>query len=289
MDENFERQKQNLLRGKAEAEKRLAKAVAKYEQIQASSVDRKEARLRLATSEITLRKKALQKIEEQIEFARPKDAKDMEYRSKQYDQFPDLIKQIVPDDLPLRFHGCPITAAKHIIEDGEISSSVDRLGVATSYDVEDQVSVTTKKTVETTVKGYAGLVGNETMPAGCIFVILPRDEADARSGESMLMGNISFRENSERLVSIISTPENLPRLTQWLEESGIDVSKLCDYDGFQALLEQYLEKRNGIDLLQSAIEATKEQVRTGSINQQVGQIKESQREDKAKETEEFEK
>ena len=61
-------------------------------------------------------------------------------------------------------------------EDGEISSSVDRVGSSTSYDVSDQVSVTTKNTIETTVQGYAGLTGNYNLPAGCIFVILPQDE-----------------------------------------------------------------------------------------------------------------
>ncbi len=102
-------------------------------------------RLEVAKKTIQSREYALWLIESQLEFLRPSSQDDMECRLKQYNEFSKQIKAVVPDDLHLCFHGCPIYAAKHIIEDREISSSVDRVGSSTRYDVSDQVSVTTKK------------------------------------------------------------------------------------------------------------------------------------------------
>lgn len=239
--ERFQKKKQILIRNKELAEQRLLLAIDKYRKIEESDVDRKEDRLRIAKTAIATKKYVLQQINEQIEFSRPESEEDIAYRQRQYDEFPNLVKSIVPNDIPLRFHGCPINVAKHILKDGEISSSVDRLGITTSYDVEDQVSVTTKDTIETTVRGYAGLSGDYNMPSGCIFVVLPRDEVDAKAGDSMLMSNVSFKENPERLVSIITSLENLQRVSQWAQEAGIDVAKICDYDGFRNLLEKYIK------------------------------------------------
>ncbi len=239
--ERFEKKKIILIKNRELAEQRLLSAVDKYKKIKESNVDRKETRLGIAKRDIATKRYVLQQINEQIEFSRPENEEDIAYRQKQYDEFPNLIKSIVPDDIPLRFHGCPINVAQHILRDGEISSSVDRLGISTSYDTEDQISVTTKDTIETTVRGYAGLSGDYNMPAGCIFVLLPRDESDAESGKSMLMSNVSFRQSPERLVSIITSPENLQRVSQWAQETGVDTSKICDYDGFQNLLKKYIE------------------------------------------------
>ena len=197
-----------------------------------------------------------------MEFIRPSSKEDIEYRQKQYDEYDKKIKEIVPDDLHLCFHGCPIFAAKHIIEDGELSSSVDRLGRATSYDVEDQVSVTTKNTIETTLRGYAGLNGNFELPAGCIFAILPKNEEEIKSSESsMLIGNVPFKDNPERLYSIITTPENIEKVSEWAKNANIDLSKIHDYDSFIKEMERnvILQKmKNGEQLSPSDILALQE-------------------------------
>lgn len=230
----FKRKKEILLRNRESALQRVEKAKEKYEKIESDdTIDKKELRLEIAQKTIQSRIYALEQINNQLEFLRPSSQEDMDYRLKQYSEFSKQVKSEVPDDLHLCFHGCPIYAAKHIIEDGEISSSVDRIGSETSYDVSDQVSVTTKNTIETTVQGYTGLIGNYNLPAGCIFVILPKDESEIKTSEtSMLIGNVSFKENPERLYSIITTPENIERVTEWAEKANIDLSKIHDFDGF---------------------------------------------------------
>lgn len=234
--EEFNRKKDILIRNRESALQRVEKAKEKYKKIKMDdTIDKKELRLEIAGRTVQSREYALGLIESQLKFLRPSSQEDMGYRLKQYNEFSKQIKAVVPDDLHLCFHGCPIYVAKHIIEDGEISSSVDRIGSSTSYDVSDQVSVTTKNTIETTVQGYAGLTGNYNLPAGCIFVILPQDENEIKTSEtSMLIGNVSFREKPERLYSIITTPENIEIVTEWAEKANIDISKIHDFEGFIA-------------------------------------------------------
>lgn len=235
--EEFEKRRNNLIRYKITLEENLKKAIDKYNSIESSEIDKKEARLKIAQKTISSRKNALVQIEDQLEFLRPSDEKDMEYRLRQYDEFSKKMKDLIPENLPLRFHGCPIYTAKHIIESGEISSSVDRLGVETSYDTEGQISVTTKDTLDTTIQGYTHLSEN-FLPAGCVFVLLPKDEQDAKAGDSMLMGNVNFQQEPNRLYGIITTPENIERVSQWAKLSGIDLSKIHDFDEFAKSFER---------------------------------------------------
>ena len=134
--EEFNRKKDILIRNRESALQRVEKAKEKYKKIKMDdTIDKKELRLEIAGRTLQSREYALGLIESQLEFLRPSSQEDMEYRLKQYNEFSKQIKAVVPDDLHLCFHGCPIYVAKHIIEDGEISSSVDRIGSSTSYDV----------------------------------------------------------------------------------------------------------------------------------------------------------
>lgn len=155
------------------------------------------------------------------------------------------------------------------------------------------MSVTVPKTIETTVRGYTHLHDNQNLPAGCIFVLLPRDEEDAKTGEtSMLMGNVDFKAEPDRLYGIITTPENLERVSQWAQEYGVDLTdKLHDFDGFI----KSLEKEQTIDeddrIIGSAIEATEDNTRSGKINEEVQAMKSIQKakEEPSKETDGIDK
>lgn len=238
MEENIElynKKRELLLKNKEIFEQKLKVAIEKYENLKVADIDKKEQRLEIAAKNVARRIYALEQIKDQISFLRPASKEDTEYRLRQYDEFSRRIRNCVPEDLPLRFHGCPIYTAKRIIESGELSSSADRLGIETSYDVAGQISVTTRDSLETTVQGYAGLNGNHELPAGCIFVLLPRDEFDAECGHSMLMNNVNIRKEPDRLYAIITTPENYEVLREWCKNNNIEESKVYDYDGFEML------------------------------------------------------
>lgn len=47
-----------------------------------------------------------------------------------------------------------------------------------------------------------------------------------------MIKNVNFKENPDRLNAIITTPENIQKVTQWAQKSGIDTKKIVDFDGF---------------------------------------------------------
>lgn len=236
--ENYNKNKNMLLYNKKIRQEKLDVAIQKYEEIKNSNIDKKEQRLQLAATNVNRRKYALNIIEEELSYLRPAISEDIEYRLRQYKEFTEEVRNCIPEDLPLRFHGCPIYAAKKIIESGEISSSADRQGFETSYDTNGQISVTTKESLDITVTSYAGLIDNYNLPAGCIFVLLPKDDFDRECGKSLLMGNVSFKKEPSRLFGIITTPENIPRVNIWCQENNIETNKIYDYDNFTLLFNQ---------------------------------------------------
>lgn len=233
--ELYNKKRELLLKNKEIFEQKLRIAIEQYEKLKNSDINKKQQRLEISAKNVARRMNALEQIKDQISFLRPSSKEDMEYRLRQYDEFSRKMRVCIPDYLQLRFHGCPIYTAKRIIESGELSSSVDRLGIETSYDVAGQISVTTKNSLETTVQGYAGLNGNYELPAGCIFVLLPKDEFDAEIGQSMLMNNVNIRNEPDRLFAIITTPENYEILREWCKNNNIEEEKIYDYDGFEML------------------------------------------------------
>ena len=54
----------------------------------------------------------------------------------------------------------------------------------------------------------------------------------------MLMGNVNFKQEPNRLYGIITTPENIERVSQWAKVSGVDLSKIHDFDEFAKLFEK---------------------------------------------------
>lgn len=274
--EEVQRKREILLRNKELARQRLERTTEKYNKLKSdSTIDKKEARLEIARKAVNRNKNALIQIENQLVFLRPSNQEDIDYRLKQYSEFSKKIKESIPDDLYLCFHGCPIYTARQIIEDGEISSSVDRLGIETSYDVSDQVSVTTKNSIEITVHSYTGLTDNYNLPAGCIFVLLPKDESEISSSEiSLHIGNVSFKENPERLYAIITTPENIARLTEWGQKANIDLTKIQDFEGFlQKIIKQKTSKRDSKNAFFESINVSPEELDEKAESKQTEKVK----------------
>lgn len=182
---------------------------------------------------VAQRQEAINRLNKIKEFLREPTEADVLYRKEIESTWSNEVFDITPKDIPLRFHGCPIYTARDILNSGGISSSVDRLGYETSWDAEDQVSVTTPYTLATTVNGYSDLhAENYCLPAGCIFAMLPKDALDAESGDSFIMSNVDFKTEPERLFSIITTPENLKVVKEWASKNNIDINKITDFKSF---------------------------------------------------------
>ncbi len=185
---------------------------------------------------IIRQEKALQLIEDQLAFLRPRNAADVAYRLQVYDSLAALVETNVPENIPFRFHGAPIYNAKRIIESHELSSTVDRLGIESSYDVADQLSVTTPSNMATTVQGYTSLNElNYQLPAGCIFVLLPKSAEDAASGaNSMLMSSVHLDKNPEQLYAVLTSPEMFDRVKDWMQTAKLGTEKVSMFLDFPA-------------------------------------------------------
>lgn len=191
---------------------------------------RRQLTIEVAHANLATAEHALYKFQLELNFLRP-PIDDLEYRKSLAQELPAVLEEFCPKDLPLRFHGSPSYFSEEIIKQGQISSSVDRKGVATSWDTAGTISVTTLKTVDTSIGSYLDLFGHgQCLPIGCLFVLLPRDEEDARSGDSMLMSNADL--HGPQLYRVLTSAEMLPRVQGWLEKSGYDSALASEFFAF---------------------------------------------------------
>lgn len=175
----------------------------------------------------------LKNHKENFQLLRAPSREDIAYRIRQLEEFSKKIVDSVPENKMLCFHGTSIMGAKNIISTGGISSGADRFGHATSYETPGRICVTNKDTIQTSVSHYMRLVENFCYPAGCLCAVTTKDKEEyAKLPSEWTIGNVDFRKNPERLVAIISTPENMERLAKWANEGGIDSSKVMDFDKF---------------------------------------------------------
>jgi hypothetical protein len=164
-----------------------------------------------------------------------------------YDHLEGAIQQNIPKGLPLRFHGAPIYYAEQAIKSGGLSSSEDRLGTVTSFDVTGQVSVTTPDSCSYSIQSFTDTTAEGgNLPSGCIFVLIPRSEREAKMGEvSMIMENIDFKQDSECLFGVITSEENKDRVKGWLKEAELKediVSTFKEFPDKLALLKKDIEE-----------------------------------------------
>ena len=188
---------------------------------------------------LATRKFAVEKTNLILENLRQRNPTDMAERKWVYDNFSEEVRKNCPDDLPLRFQGAPIYFSRQIIEAGGISSSVDRLGIETSFDVTDQISVTTSGSLETTVHGYVDLFAQDGhLPTGCIFAMLPRSNEEEEAGKSMLMNNIDFKDGRDALMAVVTSEENLAKVQTWMTASGLDKNLVSTFREFPGKLKE---------------------------------------------------
>lgn len=155
-------------------------------------------------------------------FYRPAIKEDIKYRKIKRAMFDKLLKSVCVEDCNLCFHGTTIWNTEKILKSGNISSQ------------NSQISVSTVNNIWFTLKHFADL-GNYNYPAGCIFVIEPADVQEIKSStEHNLINNVYFDKVPERLKYIITTPENIKRVKQWLNESRLKIADdiVVDYDEF---------------------------------------------------------
>lgn len=152
-----------------------------------------------------------------IEFMRPNIEEDLQERLEIFQTFPQIIKSIIPDQIPLVFHGNNnIGIVLEIIKSGGLFTPEQRGVSETSFAT--QIDVTAKSNIKVSCE-FAEPGMESFMPYGAIFVFLPLEseiEKVLNTGENTeVFGGVegvNFKEQPDRLIGIITTTENKSRI-----------------------------------------------------------------------------
>lgn len=175
-------------------------------------------------------------------FQRPVNKDDLKYRRVQLATFESRLKDALPESCILCFHGTTIWNTQQILKSGIISAQIDREGAGEDVlDMPGKISVSTLHNVWFTIKEFADLT-NYKYPAGCIFVIAPKNDDEIKTSQNNnYISNVDFKCEPERLKAIITTPENINNVSQWVADSNLNIkpSIVIDYDNFINQVKEY--------------------------------------------------
>lgn len=228
--------KESLAKDKAMYEGYVEKAVARFEEVKKTHGSEDTEYIN-AKNEVNKWKYTLEQTILMQGYVRPNNKEDILYRKKIIDEFTYSISQTLGDDTSIRFHGTSIYYTKEILKNGSISSSSSRYdGYDSSTDLEDEISVTTSKTIDRTLSYFTDFYAfQRSLPAGCLFVLKAEKPKDQELVKYESMKSFSFREYPERLLGICTTSENITRVKEWLKEYGYDENLVYTFDEFLSI------------------------------------------------------
>ena len=182
----------------------------------------------------------LDAVQTEKDYIRQNTQEDIEYRERQYEEFPDKLKAVLPPDFDLRFHSTSIGFTRQILESKSISSTPFRFdGYIKNSDGIDNISASNREDISRTIRFYAGLREYQRcLPAGCVFALLPKDQADIEMSSRNEMGRIDFLQNPQQLFGIFTTPENIKRVKEWMRNAELDAELVYTYEEFLQAVEE---------------------------------------------------
>lgn len=178
----------------------------------------------------------LTRRQRKLSLAREPSEADMEERYRIRKTYHKVIKDNIPEETSLCFHGVKdITVLEDILSSG-------RLGY---LDDEQSNSLTAPGSVDVTTRGCfsksLGFMGLEAtnleafLPAGCFFAIVPKDEQEKQDLIEMpeaCIKSVYFKENPDRIFAIVSTTENVGYIKKLLHENNLDSISAYSFDEF---------------------------------------------------------
>lgn len=240
--DDYLKSKESLARDKSMYERFINDAKEKF--LSVKKVYREDTKEYIASrDEVNRWKYALEQTVLKAQFVRPNNPDDIKYRERIIDEFSEKIENILGDDSSIRFHGTPIYYAKEILKNNGIFSSSSRYeGYNSSTDLEDEISVTTSKTINRTLSYFTDFYAfQSSLPAGCLFVLRDNGEEDAKLIKYAAMKSFNFKEHPERFLGICTTSENIPRVRKWLKDYGYSEKLAYTFDEFLTIAHQFKE------------------------------------------------
>ena len=193
----------------------------------------------------------VKRYQDELSISRPEKPADIAERKRIRETYAKEIAQSVSDDRPVFFHGVKsLISLEAILSSGHLGYLADER--TSSFTSPGSVDVTTKDSIETSLN-FMGLemYGNYPfIPAGCMFVIAPKDEDEKAyameyTGSEHHIETVMFAQNPERLVAIVSTTENQEYIKKMAEKYGFPPEKVCTFDGFIERMKNEKEKTAG--------------------------------------------
>lgn len=175
-------------------------------------------------------KRRINELEIQLSYMREDIPEDLEERKKIRQSFSKQVAEIIPDGIPMVFHGNnDIAAIYEILKTGGLKTPEERGVDFKSFAT--QIAVANKYDIHVPVE-FADPGIDSARPYGAIFAFYPKKDEIYKGLEnfgSEVPGGvqaIDFKEDDDRFVGIITTEENKERIQKWLQEFGMDYKKI---------------------------------------------------------------
>lgn len=206
-------------------------SLAKYKTMYDEAIKSNETRKAEAYgSRIEKIKRRINELENQLSYMREDIPEDLEERKRIRQSFSKQVAEIIPDDIPMVFHGNnDIAAIYEILKTGGLKTPEERGVDFKSFAV--QIAVANKYDIHVPVE-FADPGIDSARPYGAIFAFYPKKDEIYKGLEnfgSEVPGgvqSIDFKEDDDRFVGIITTEENKERIQKWLQEFGMDYKKI---------------------------------------------------------------
>lgn len=178
---------------------------------------------------------SINNIKSQLSCMRPNNNDDLNERHDIMVNFPKLVNETIPDDVPMVFHGNNnIEIVKQIISSGGLYTPEERGVDFKSFAT--QIDVTYKSNIRVSCE-FADSSTISFMPYGAIFAFYPKEheyEKVLKTGEnSEVFGGVeSIDFKDDRFVGIITTNENLETLKLCFDTNQLDSNKVFTHKQF---------------------------------------------------------
>lgn len=181
-------------------------------------------------------KRRINELEKQISYMREDIPEDLEERKKIRQSFSQQVAEIIPDGVPMVFHGNnDIATIYEILKSGGLKTPEERGVDFKSFAT--QIDVANKHDIHVPVE-FADPGVESARPYGAIFAFYPKKDEMYKGlknfGSEVPGGvqSINFKEEDERFVGVITTDENKERIQKWLKEFGMDDKKIFTHSEF---------------------------------------------------------
>ena len=212
-------------------------SLIRYQTMYAEAIKNNETiKAEIYASRVEKIKRRINELENQLSYMREDIPEDLEERKKIRQSFSQQVAEIIPDGVPMVFHGNnDIATIYEILKSGGLKTPEERGVDFKSFAT--QIDVANKYDIHVPIE-FADPGIESARPYGAIFAFYPKKDEIYKVLEnfgSEVPGgvqSIDFKEDDERFVGVITTEENKERIQKWLQEFGMDDKKIFTHSEF---------------------------------------------------------